>query len=461
MMNIARIKAACGRIAVADGAGKVVSLGTGYLVREDRVVTCQHVVNPKNVKEKSITISFKNATAPVPANLLRWNDRTDCAVLELLQPLPDARPLALGGNCEWKASWNSYGFPSLAKGAGIALSGLVSDPDATDDQSTEVLELTSEEAGAGMAAPFHGFSGSPVVVGDVVVGHLKRYLQDPQNPLSAAWGKVYATRSACVWGLLDDGGDGVSPPPVTPPPPGSPMQMHHVQNVRRLLEKSSAASIDGVPNERTALAAAESLIQLGQPVEALNTLLSAAPTLRNSQLRALALAKIGIPETLDASVKILEDLRNRGNFDPETSGLLGGRYKQIWQRSRDLTYLQKSHAMYLDTFEQTKNPYNGINAAATALWLKQKPASEQIAHRVLGMLKGVTLESTDPWDLATKGEAFLLSGDLIQARDWYARAARECKYAEETVQTMRRQAELNLDALGLDMHTFDGVFRPK
>lgn len=210
-----------------------------------------------------------------------------------------------------------------------------------------------------------------------------------------------------------------------------------------------------------ALVAAESLIQLGEPIEALNVLLTVPPVQRNDQLRALALAKIGIPETLDASVKILEGLRSAGHFDAETGGLLGGRYKQVWQRSRDINHLRKSHEMYLDTFETTNDPYPGINAAATALWLKEKPISEQIARRVLGVLDGVTLNATDPWVLARKGEAYLLTGDTDQAKHWYARAAEQCNYAKGSVEIMRQQAERNLQALGFGVNDFDDVFKRK
>jgi hypothetical protein len=427
------------------------------------MATCYHVVSPHATKVKSITVQFPNSPEPVAASVLRWNDRTDCALLELKKALPEIEALNLGGKCEWKASWNSYGYPSLAKHTGVTMSGLVSDPDATDDQNTEVLELTSEEAGAGMAAPLHGFSGSPVIVGDCVVGHLKRYLKDPSNPRSAAWGKVYATRSACVWGLLqEDGSEATPPPPIRAPLPGSASQAQHIETVRELLERSSQANKDGRPSAPTALAAVESLIQLGQPVEALEVLTTVPPSLRQSQLRALALGKIGVPETLDVAVKILEELKGAGNFDAETGGLLGGRYKQIWLRSRDITFLEKSHKIYNDTFEITQDFYPGINAAATALWLEQKPQSEQIAHRVIGVLDsmGVTIQSKDPWALATKAEALLICGKLDQAKTWYRRAALESNFAKETVQTMRSQATRNLDALGFDDHSLDDVFLP-
>lgn len=150
-----------------------------------------------------------------------------------------------------------------------------------------------------------------------------------------------------------------------------------------------------------------------------------------------------------------------GISTPKPVVFWGGRYKQIWQRSRNAVDLRKAHDMYLCTFETTKNPYPGINAAATALWLDEKPTSEEIAGRVLAMLDDVTLEASDTWALAIKGEALLITGNVNEAKNWYARAAERCNFAKGTVQIMRQQAEHDLDALGFDVSVFDDIFTHK
>jgi hypothetical protein len=47
------------------------------------------------------------------------------------------------------------------------------DPDSKDDQKAPVLLLRSKQIAAGEGASLHGFSGSPVLVSGMVVGHLK------------------------------------------------------------------------------------------------------------------------------------------------------------------------------------------------------------------------------------------------------------------------------------------------
>ncbi len=451
-MHISKIKAACGRIEVMNSSGRVVAIGTGYLIAPDRVATCDHVVSSAELDR----IAVRFGSTLIAAEVLERNERTDCALLSLANAPSNSQHLVLGGACEWNAAWYSFGFPSLAKGTGVTIRGLITDPDATDDVDADVLELTSEEAGAGMAAELHGFSGSPIVVGEVVVGHIKRYLADPANPRSAAWGKVYATRASCVWGLLAGAGQADPPPPPVPRPAlGTASHAAQLRSVLELLDKS----IDDDPvNERVVLAAAESLIQLDEPTEALRYMVGVSASPRADQLRALGLAKIGIPETIQSALSILQTLKNNGGFDAETGGLLGGRFKQFWLLSRDPIYLAKSHETYLDTFEITDHPYPGVNAAATALWLEQKDESQKLAERVLLRLDGVTLDETDFWVLATKGEALLLAGQVPLAKEFYAKALERSDYARGVVKVIRDQAVRNLDALGFDRLDWNDIF---
>jgi tetratricopeptide (TPR) repeat protein len=187
------LKAACGRI-VAGG-----SKGSGYLVGRDRVITCAHVVKSAGEGGKA-TVTFPSIE--LEATILKLDDVADAAVLTLSRPLDDVAPLKLAGGIDRKASWEGYGFPDLAKGEGIPLEGAVMDSDSTDDQKVPVLLLRSEQIAAGGEAPLHGFSGSPVLVDGLVVGHLKRYIKDKESPLRPAYGYVYATPSRAVLHLL-------------------------------------------------------------------------------------------------------------------------------------------------------------------------------------------------------------------------------------------------------------------
>lgn len=450
MLTLEEIIAACGHIVSTDALGRH-RTGTGYLIAPNLVATCEHVVRGADLS--NIEVNF-DGTKKL-AKGVRTNANSDCAIIELDDRLVEAVPLVLGGTCSWKATWDSYGFPAAGKGAGVTMSGIVSNPNARDDLQAAVLELTSPEVAAGMASPLHGFSGSPVVVDGVVVGHLKRFLSDPEEPTRPAYGKVYATRAACVSSLLI-GTALPEPLSVEPPLPDSPGYQVHLHNVRTLLDRWAKTDM---PPGRAGLVAAESLIQLGESEEAIKVLGTVPPTVKKDQLFALALAKTWEPDNIEKAVRILERLQASGHLDAETGGLLGGRFKQIWKQSGKKVHLERSNQSYLAAFAATGDSYPGINAAATALWLGDKLESKRIATAVLEIVDAKWLGSMDHWDLATKAEALMLTGDIDQAREWYKKAALRCDYAPESIRTMHEQAAQNIDSMGVDKNVFADVFR--
>lgn len=235
MLTPKEIKTACGHITSIDTNGQQ-KMGTGYLIAANLVATCEHVV--RDAVLATVEISF-NGTKKL-AKSIRNNNSSDCAIIELVDPLVNVTPLILGGACNWKATWDTCGFPAAGKGAAVMLDGIVNDPDAIDDLQAEVLELTSPNVAAGMATPLHGFSGSPIIVDGMVVGHLKRFLSDPDEPTRPAYGKVYATRAACVNNLLD-GAALAEPLPVTPPQVHTQAYEVHLHKVRTLLDSWAKA----------------------------------------------------------------------------------------------------------------------------------------------------------------------------------------------------------------------------
>jgi tetratricopeptide (TPR) repeat protein len=146
------------------------------------------------------TVTFSNTE--LEAAVFDIDEISDAAVLNLSHPVDDISPLKLAGKVDRKAPWEGYGFPALTSGEGLPLDGSVMDPDSKDDQRVPVLLLRSEQIAAGEGASLHGFSGSPVLVNGVVVGHLKRYIKDKESPLRPAYGYVYATPSMAVLQLL-------------------------------------------------------------------------------------------------------------------------------------------------------------------------------------------------------------------------------------------------------------------
>jgi len=83
------------------------------------------------------------------------------------------------------------------EGAAVPLNGIVMDPGAGQGQA-RFSDPVFSPGSAGMAANVHGFSGSPVMVERMIVGHLTRILGDDENPGKAAYGYLYAVPSeAC------------------------------------------------------------------------------------------------------------------------------------------------------------------------------------------------------------------------------------------------------------------------
>jgi hypothetical protein len=448
MSGIERITAACAYITSSNLNGMSVG-GTGYLVDASRVATCAHVVE-RSVRE-TIRVRFEGFETSVSD--LHVDHDNDCAVLELAAAPTAVEPLPLGGECIWKAPWDGYGYPGVGNGTGVTTSGIISNPHARDDLRVSVLELTSPEAAAGMATPLHGFSGSPVVVDGAVVGHIKRFLSDPDNEKRPAFGKVYAVKADCVSALLGRPAMGPRPAVDAPPPDSAP----HASQVKKVLDLLERWSGRDMPHEKALLVVAESLIQLGEPQKALEVLNSPRCGLRDIQLRALALAKIPGGAQLGAAVTLLERLWATSK-DAETGGLLAGRYKQQWKNSGNEADLRRCHQTYLAAFDRSGEFYPGINAAATALWLGDKALSRDLARRVLVVLRLVATPERDAWYHATEAEAHLLLEDVDAAKVCYRRAVHRCDHAPETVRTMQAQAEEDLRHLGRERDELGLVF---
>jgi tetratricopeptide (TPR) repeat protein len=189
------IKRATARL-VCGGAS-----GTGYLVAPLRIATCAHVV--RDWPEGKGTAFLGPDQVELAAKVLATDETADCALVEVSQDLQVA-PLPLGSVPTRKSPWDGFGFPALAKGTGLPIDGHVSDPKSTDDRGVASILLYSPEVAAGQASPIHGFSGSPVVIQGAVVGHLRKYLGDPDDRKRAAYGYIYATPILAVRALLGD-----------------------------------------------------------------------------------------------------------------------------------------------------------------------------------------------------------------------------------------------------------------
>jgi tetratricopeptide (TPR) repeat protein len=176
------------------------ALGTAYLVTPTRLATCHHVIESAG---EGGTVELLLPERTVTARVKTAVKATDCAILEIAEPLPNREPLQLAGRCEGGAQWDGYGFPALTAGSGLAFFGIVLESESQDDLKRPMVTLYSDMLAAGMAAPVNGLSGGPVVIGGVAVGHFSRVLKTPGATGHPALGVVYASRAANVLQLLD------------------------------------------------------------------------------------------------------------------------------------------------------------------------------------------------------------------------------------------------------------------
>jgi hypothetical protein len=151
-------------------------------------------------------VELRFGNAKYDAKVLFRDPEADCAILELTTAINGVTPLSYTPNdCSRGDTWDAYGFPAITGEAGHFLSGDVQDPSGKDPSDIEAIVLYSREIAAAEGAPPQGFSGTPVLVGGYVVGHLKRIIpgaQTDNSPARAMMGTLYACPSRSVTKLM-------------------------------------------------------------------------------------------------------------------------------------------------------------------------------------------------------------------------------------------------------------------
>lgn len=166
------------------------------------------------------------------------------------------------------------------------------------------------------------------------------------------------------------------------------------------------------------VATIEDLINHGRFLEARSKaeILAGSGELRVRQLYALALSKSGAPE---AARDYLEPVYKVNPDDPETAGILGSIYKELFKKNQQTTYALKSRDTYLSNFIKTKNYYTGINAASMSAMVMQNVKGKELAREIIASIEPTT---KDFWELATLGEAYLLLKDKDKSIEFYLNA---------------------------------------
>jgi class 3 adenylate cyclase/tetratricopeptide (TPR) repeat protein len=173
-------------------------------------------------------------------------------------------------------------------------------------------------------------------------------------------------------------------------------------------------------NKEKIISIIEDRINNGLLFEAFNRIDSALgvypESVRLRQLRGLSLARLG--QTLKAR-NTLEELYQEGHRDSETMGLLARVYKDLYRKNNDLLYASLSKEIYFDNYRTNGSIYTGINAASMSFILGEKTHSQEIAGEIL---RCIAHDTSDLWELATRGEASLILGDIESAIKSYKKA---------------------------------------
>ena len=443
--SIEAVKRACCRLQSAAG------VGTGYLIGERLVATCEHVVKDLELGDE-VKARFGNSSAtPIVATVAQVAARADVALLELSDAVSDAVPLPLSSKPLMRQDFTAFGFPAFAEPLGVALAGLVTDRNAEIPGKLQGLALFSAMLGANPPTSVGGFSGSPVVIGGEVVGHISSVLGAGSAMRQPHLGYAYAVPATGVLTLC--GTPPVVQPPSQPPTPEADIEkltqkFSELQfaasgkDIRRVIER---AKQDGTLTPELRLYAAEVLISFALPADALGVL-DGMKGERAQELYALCLSLQGdyagglqYAPTMKASA--------------EAQGIIGGMFKRRWLATNNPAHLRSAFTRYFQAYTALGlDHYPGVNAAACALYLHKPEQSQQIAKEIAQQLGN---KARDKWEQASYGESLLLSGDLESAREAYQEAGNLLGVGTRNVAVMSAQARRNLRYLKLPSDALD------
>ena len=191
---------------------------------------------------------------------------------------------------------------------------------------------------------------------------------------------------------------------------------------------------------------------------------------RLRQLDALALARGG---ATNEACEALVALRDEGNTDGETLGILARTYKDMGEQAVSPAEQRKfwglSRDTYFQAFRQAKKNevikdqiYTGINAATMAVLAEPDEASVmdvsagEVAGEVFQTVQA--MEKKDYWDHATLAEASLILGEMARATELYGEAARLGRREYGRLVSTRRNARMLLRATGRQPDALDHLF---
>jgi adenylate cyclase len=141
-----------------------------------------------------------------------------------------------------------------------------------------------------------------------------------------------------------------------------------------------------------------------------------AEDIRLLQLYGLSLARLGATQR---AREFLEKAYALDSEQGETAGILGRVYKDLYKTSGESEWASLARDTYMAGYRASSEYYPGINAAAMCMVINEPEVGRLIADEIIRNL------ANDPdgyWELATLGEAYLLTGDFAESRTCYQKA---------------------------------------
>jgi tetratricopeptide (TPR) repeat protein len=193
---------------------------------------------------------------------------------------------------------------------------------------------------------------------------------------------------------------------------------------------------------------AEALLSLKRPNDAmplLEELTQRFPrSIRPRQLQGLAFARMG---DWRSAQRILGELYEMGEKDPETMGILARTWRDRFTESQNILHLRKARLLYEEAFASTPTDYyTGINAAATSVLLGDLDAAERLAAAVETIV-GNCPKKDDYWATATVAEVQLIRRNYAKAAELYLAAVEDEPEAKGSHASTRAQARRLMDKL--------------
>lgn len=436
------------------------SLGTGFLIGDGRLLTCDHVV--KDSKTAHCRFGDDRAMV-VEFQVVARYPEFDSAVLEALSPtaLAGVQMPTIAASERTLNNWWGWGFPAHFDGQALPMWGQIADEDSIGPDGRHGIQLFAENL-VGSSVQLGGLSGSPMLVGETLVGMIYRVLAGPSDGNQARLGMIYAipigpkhpALGRCAASKLS-----LAAPAM--PTEATHQEWEQLRLFETLKSASSASSIlkvlaewnasetVGMPTSVPYLAA-ERLLGMGAPEAALRVLGESPTHTRAIQLSALAHSLLGQHDKARGLIATQTP-------SAESGGIAGGIFKRKYFETGSRVWLQGSFEEYERTYQASGDPYPGINAAATGLWLGKQELSVMHARNVRRLLEAKPEAQRSHWDWATLGEAYMLSGDMESALRCYEKAVALEPSNGRDIAVMRRQARRHLDKLKVPHEQFDAV----